>query len=364
MMLVRRLTYRNFRNIEYADLHPGTAFNIVWGNNAQGKTNLLEGLYLLGNLKSFRTLRNEDLIRREATETSISAELERDGSRHRLEITLSARGKSLTVDGKPLERVERLLALFRAILFAPEEIALLRGSPQARRALLDRALFQADPGHLKRVQGYERILRQRNVLLRQQAPQEQLAPWTKALEDAGTQLRNERCRYIATLEPWLQRSYLAISGGRETLALGYGSVHGAEALPALAEELARSAAREQAVGQTLVGPHRDDLFFCIDGQAVRQFGSQGQLRSTLLAFKTAQMAQLHATTGQMPLLLLDDMTSELDQERQERLYDYLSRNRGQVFITTTAGSRLPPAVLAAASGFRMQEGRLSPEETR
>jgi DNA replication and repair protein RecF len=321
-------------------------------------------LYLLGNLKSFRTIRNEELIRREATETSVCAEVERDGSRHRIEISLNARGKSLTLDGKPLDRVEQLLSIFRAILFAPEEISLLRGSPQARRALLDRALFQTDPGHLRRVQGYERVLRQRNVLLRQQAPQEQIAPWTKALEAAGDQLRSERRRYIATIEPWLQRSYLAICGGCETLTLGYGNVLGNEDLPTFAEELAKSATREQAAGQTLVGPHRDDLFFRIDGHAVRQFGSQGQLRSTLLAFKTAQMAQLHAVSGQMPVLLLDDMTSELDRERQERLYEYLSRNRGQVFITTTAGSGLPPAVLAAASGFRMKEGRLSPQETQ
>lgn len=363
-MLVRRLSYRNFRNVAEAELTPGATFNIVWGNNAQGKTNLLEGLYLLGNLKSFRASRNEELIGHGGTEARVGVEVEQAGSLHRIEIVLSPRGKSVTLDGKPLEGIERLSTTFRAILFAPEEIGLLRGSPQARRALLDRALFQTDPKHLRRVQGYERILRQRNVLLRQQAPNEQLEPWTKALAVAGEELRRERRRFLAELDPWLQRSYRAICNGSEALTLGYGRGSGDEEPPPMAEELAQSAGRERAAGQTLVGPHRDDLHFRIDGDGVRQYASQGQLRSTLLAFKTAQLAQLHALYGQLPLLLLDDMTSELDRERQERLYDYLRAHRGQVFITTTIDSGLPQAVLAEARRYRMNGGKITPDETQ
>ena len=359
-MLVRQLRFKNFRNLGSVELDPGEAFNIVWGNNAQGKTNLLEGLYLLGNLKSFRAGRNEELIRQGATQARVSAEIEQGGSRHLLEIGISERGKHVTLDGKVPEKLERLLSTFRAILFAPEEIALLRGSPQQRRALLDRALYQTDARHLRRVQGYERILRQRNVLLRQQAGADQITPWTQALATAGDELRRVRGSFLAAFEPWLQRSYRAICG-HEVLSVAYGSGNTEAALP-LEEEFTRLAGRERASGQTLAGPHRDDLLFRIDGNPVRQYGSQGQLRSTLLAFKTAQLAQLHALTGELPVLLLDDMTSELDRERQERLYDYLAAHRGQVFITTTAGAGLPPAVTAAARGFCMCEGRLSPQD--
>ena len=175
-MLVRRLTYHNFRNIPTQDWEPGPGFNILWGNNAQGKTNLLEGIYLLANLKSFRTGRNEELIRHNAGQARIGATLEGGGVTHKLEFIVAPNGRSYLFDGKPLNRLEQLADTMRAILFTPEEITIMRSSPQARRALLDRAVFQYQPSHLVRVQKYEKNLRQRNVLLRQGAPVAQVQP--------------------------------------------------------------------------------------------------------------------------------------------------------------------------------------------
>lgn len=359
-MLVRKLTYYNFRNLMALEWEPGPAFNILWGNNAQGKTNLLEGIYLLANLKSFRAGRNDELIRHREEQTRISALLEGAGVAHKLELTIAQSGRSYLFDGKPLSRIEQLVDTMRAILFSPEEITILRSSPLARRALLDRALFQGQPSHLGRVQKYDKILRQRNVLLRQGAPPAQLQPWTDALIEAGVALRRQRGQFIVEFMPWFINASQAIGGNDESVTLNYpdGNAEEAELQQRLSYDLEQTAGRERAQGQTQTGPHRDDLHFVIDGKPLRQYGSQGQLRSALLAFKVAQMALLEQQVGHPPVLLLDDMTSELDRERQERLFSYLQRSKGQVFITTTAPDAFLASTLSGAVSHRVAQGRL------
>jgi len=359
-MLVRKLTYYNFRNLPTLEWEPGPGFNILWGNNAQGKTNLLEGIYLLANLKSFRAGRIEELIRHGEEQARISAQLQGAGVAHQLAFSVTSSGRSYLFDGKPLSRLEQLVGSLRAILFTPEEITVLRSSPQARRALLDRAIFQSQPSHLGRVQKYDKILRQRNVLLRQGAPQAQLQPWTEALIEAGAALRHRRGEFIVEFLPWFSNASVAIGGNDEAVTLNYPEGHAGEAelRQRLARDLEQTAGRERAQGQTQTGPHRDDLHFVIAGKPLRQYGSQGQLRTALLAFKVAQLALLEQQVGHPPVLLLDDMTSELDRERQERLFSYLQRSKGQVFITTTAPAAFLADILCGAVSHRVAQGRL------
>jgi DNA replication and repair protein RecF len=359
-MLVRKLTYYNFRNLPSLEWEPGPGFNILWGNNAQGKTNLLEGIYLLANLKSFRAGRNEELIRHGEEQSRISALLEGAGVAHKLELILAQSGRSYLFDSKPLAGLEQLAETLRAILFTPEEIGVLRSSPQARRALLDRALFQCQPSHLGRVRKYDKILRQRNTLLRQGAPLPQLQPWTEALIEAGAALRRQRGQFLVEFMPWFVNASQAIGGNDETVSLNYpdGIAEEAELRLRLARDLEQTAGRERAQGQTQTGPHRDDLHFVVGGKPLRQFGSQGQLRSALLAFKVAQLALLEEQVGHPPVLLLDDMTSELDRERQERLFNYLQRSKGQVFITTTAPAALLADSLRGAVSHRVAQGMI------
>jgi len=359
-MLVRKLTYFNFRNLATLEWEPGPGFNILWGNNAQGKTNLLEGIYLLANLKSFRAGRNEELIRHGGEQTRISGLLEGAGVAHRLEFAMTRTGRSCHVDGKPLSRLEQLVEALRVILFSPEEITILRSSPQARRALLDRAIFQCHPSHLRRIQKYEKILRQRNTLLRQGAPQVQLHPWTEALIESGAALRRCRGQFVSDFMPWFTKASQAIGGDDEKVILNYsdGIDDEAELRQRLREALTQTATREREQGQTQIGPHRDDLLFVINGRSLRQYGSQGQLRSALLAFKVAQLALLEKQVGHPPVLLLDDMTSELDRERQGRLFSYLKGSKGQVFITTTAPAAFLADTLSGAVSHRVEQGRL------
>lgn len=359
-MLVRKLTYFNFRNLPALEWEPGPGFNILWGNNAQGKTNILEGIYLLANLKSFRAGRNEELIHHGEERARISAQLAGGGVDHQLEYALAQSGRSYLFDGKPLARLEQLVETLRAILFTPEEITILRSSPQARRALLDRALFQSQPSHLGRVRKYEKILRQRNTLLRQGAPLAQVQPWTEALIDAGVELRRQRGQFVAKFLPWFVTASQTIGGNTEAVTLHYPDGFGdaASLRQQLVLSLEQTAVRERALGQTQTGPHRDDLYFVVDGKPLRQFGSQGQLRSALLAFKVAQLALLEEQVGHPPVLLLDDMTSELDRERQERLFSYLQQSKGQVFITTTAPATLLADSLHGAVSHRVAQGKI------
>lgn len=363
-MQVRKLTCRNFRNLTAVEIEPGPDFNLLWGDNAQGKTNCLEALYLLGNLKSFRGARNDELVGPSADQCRVAAAVQGNSSTHRLDLTVSATGKSFRLDEKPLQQPEQLLDLLRAVLFGPEEIGLIRGYPLARRAFLDRAVFLARPGYLSEVLQYERILRQRNRLLREQGSETQLAPWNEALVRQGALIRCARSRFLAELRRFFTEAHAAIAGTDEApLQLVYREEGCDEAAQQqkLRAQLDACGGREQQTGQTLAGPHRDDLGFEQAARTLRQYGSQGQLRSALLAFKAAQVALLKELTGRRPLLLFDDLASELDRGRQQRFFHYLQRCRGQVFITTTLPGPVWTEDLGRIATFRVERGQVRPD---
>lgn len=363
-MRLLSIACRNFRNLEAVEIEPSPEFNLLWGDNAQGKTNCLEALYLLGNLKSFRGARNDELIGRSGDGCRVSAKAHDNGSEHQIDVTVTATGKSFRRDGKAIQQPEQLLNLLRAILFVPEEIGLIRGYPQARRAFLDRAIFLTRPGYLQEVLQYERTLKQRNRLLREGGKDEQLAPWSESLIRLGACIRLARSRFLDSLRPVFMEAHAAITGdGSNGVALTYSRDEADEARQRdfLSRELAACAARERQVGQTLAGPHRDDLGFEVASRALRVYGSQGQLRTALLAFKAAQVTQLWKTTGRRPLLLLDDLASELDQGRQQRFFGYLEGRRGQVFVTTTVPGPLWKENVGRMATFRVSNGQVRPD---
>ncbi|MBE0598365.1 MAG: DNA replication/repair protein RecF [Desulfuromonadales bacterium] len=357
-MNISRISLRQFRNLEPTELIPIGGFNVFWGNNAQGKTNLLEGIHLLGSLKSFRGARNDELIQHGETTCRLAAEIENRGVRRQVELSIGPQGKAARVDGKEVRRPADFFGHLRPVLFSPEEVTLLRGGPAGRRGLLDRAVFQADLTFLDRAREYDRCLRQRNRLLREGRGADQLAPWTEALVSAGARLRLDRGRYLDRLLPLLQKAHRQIAGGEEEVDISYRRGTEADLIDSLRGELERAKQREKMLGQTLVGPHRDDLEFCLLGRSLRLFASQGQLRSFLLAFKTAQIEDLQNITGVPPVLLLDDMTSELDRCRQNYFFSYLRARQGQVFITTTDIEPLLAHGISTARYFRVEKGTL------
>lgn len=360
-MILETLKLRSYRNLGSIDLTLNNHFNVIYGENAQGKTNLLEAIYLLGHLKSFRGARGQDLIKHTAETAFISAMVNKSNVAHKLEIGLQKAGRNPRVDGKTVNKLSEFLGYLRSVLFTPEELASIKGFPAGRRALLDRAILQTEPVYLDRVQEYDRILRQRNQLLKKQAAGSELAPWTEALVRSGSRIRYDRQLYLTRFKPLLSQVYREITGGTESAAVNYSLA--AEKLDELTDHMKaafeRLAMREKKLGITLAGPHRDDLDFQVDGRSLRAFGSQGQQRSFLLAFKAAQVMDLEEKFREPPVLLLDDLASELDSKRQEGFFNFLINRRGQVFLTSAQQSQLADKVQKTASFFKVDQGLVS-----
>jgi DNA replication and repair protein RecF len=361
-MVLKNLILKDFRNIVAATVAPEPVFNIFWGENAQGKTNILEAIYLLGTLKSFRAAHNEDLVRKGTSQALVRAETESEGITRYLQVGIDPQGKRPLLNGKRVIRPENFFRALRPILFAPEEVALVKGPPAGRRALIDRAIFQTDPYFLATAREYDRILRQRNRLLREQRPDAEILPWTTGLIRTGALIRKERYHFLQRLLPLFRRTYEQICGGREVADLIYRE--GRPEIENLQDDLVGAlesqAEVERRAGTTLAGPHRDDPYFTVDGLPVRQFASQGQQRSFLLAFKTAQIMDLENIFGEPPILLLDDLTGELDRRRQEFFFHFLLNRRGQVFMTTTDLRPLQNDGFSQARTFQVRAGALDP----
>jgi DNA replication and repair protein RecF len=355
-----RLYLHQYRNYEHIDIEPDPIFNIFWGENAQGKTNILEAISLLATLKSFRGAKNHELIREKQPCSRLSALIEQKGVKRRIDLSIEEKGKIPRLDGKEIRSAGDFFGCLNSVLFSPDEIGVPRGAPNARRALLDRALFQADVTFLDRVRNYERHLRQRNSLLRDERNQKLIDPWTEGLITTGALIRRDRSEYIERISQQFKDAYQVIAGGRERADIRYSEDGGdlEEIEMRFRAEIARLSPREQRLKQTLAGPHRDDASFFIDDRPVRAYASQGQQRSILLAFKTAQIMDLENRTGESPVLLLDDMTSELDRKRQEFFFNFLLARRGQVFITTTDVQPLMEQGFEKARFFQVKNGAL------
>jgi len=360
-MLMTRLRVRDYRNLVEADLNWHEQFNVLYGSNAQGKTNLLEAIYLFGHLKSFRGARSFELLCHGKDTARLAATVARGGVGHQLELGLHSTGRIPRVDGKTVKKLSEFLGHLRLVLFSPEEMGIVKGYPAGRRGLLDRAILQIEPGYLDRHQDCERILRQRNQLLKERAGEQELLPWTEALIQVGAGIRHTRLTYIARFRPRLEGVYREITGGNEKASLLYSVAETSREKLAgnLAEELQSLKYREQKLGQTLAGPQRDDVEFLVDGLSLRQFGSQGQQRSFLLAFKAAQIIDLEEELQEPPVLLLDDLASELDRERQAGFFGFLRQRRGQVFLTTANLQTLATEVRETANFYKVDQGRVS-----
>ncbi len=359
-MYIKKISLRNFRNIENLKIEPLKNFNVLWGNNAQGKTNILEAIYLLSHLKSFRGSPGHELVRRDTSTSRLFCEVSMEGIKTTIELLLQAHQKSARINGKTISRATDFFGSLTTILFSPEEATITRGYPAGRRALLDRAIFHTEPSFLDRARHYQRCLQQRNRLLKDKASAALLRPWTEELIEAGCLLRRDRLEYLQDLAPQVRHIYRQITSGREHADLSYSVPSGK--LEALRNdfrlELAQAALQEQRLGRTLAGPHRDDLLFSVAGQSLKLYGSQGQQRSFILAFKTAQIIDLEKRFGFSPVLLLDDMAGELDQQRQEFFFDFLRDRQGQVFITATDRHILRDKGLDDARFFHICEGRV------
>jgi len=342
------------------DLELGPGFHVFSGENGQGKTNLLEAIYAVCTLRSFRTRRLAELIQFDREAARLAAVVERGGSLRTYEVTLAPAGRQVRLDGKAVRPLARYFGGFQVVLFAPEDLAVPRGTPADRRAFLDRVVFQRTPDYLGEAQDYDRVLRSRNALLR--AGQSRsgagsaaggaalLAVYDQKLTELGARRMRRRTQLCAELNPRFRAAFAAISRSALEVDARYASPWlgsdvdmGDEA--ALADALSRALTSARSVDLaraiTTVGPHRDDLALTLTGRAAGAFASQGQLRAIILAWKIAELELLAEAYGETPVLLLDDVSSELDPRRNEYLFEFLRSKRTQCAITTTHPQHVP-----------------------
>ncbi|MCA9521790.1 MAG: DNA replication/repair protein RecF [Myxococcales bacterium] len=360
-MRILKLALHQFRNIAELAIELNPRFNIFVGPNAQGKTNILESIYLLSSLQSFKGSRNRELIGWDVDEAFVRGLVERDHVSYEVLITLTPAQKRVKIDGKSPKSSFDVFGLVNVVLFAPEDLRITKGEPDARRRFVDRAIFNADSGHLELVRNYQKVLRNRNNLLKQSPAERNLAlleVYDEQLGELGGQLMQRRASFLEELAPHFSRAFLEIVGEERELQLLYQTSGGiSTASEALVGALVAARGRDLRRGSTSVGPHLDDLELLLEGRNTRAFASQGQHRALVLALKIGEIAYLREKLGFYPALMLDDVSSELDRQRNGQLMEYLKGFGGQVFITTTDLVHL--GIDSDYQAFRVDAGTVS-----
>lgn len=362
-MRVKSLELHNFRNYETARIEPGGGVTVFTGPNAQGKTNILEAIHLCCLGRSHRTPRDEELIRwGEDTARVATLTEQRDGT-HEVTILLSRgarRRKSVKIGARQAERIGELFGHVCGVLFAPEDLQIVKSGPSERRRFMDMQLSQLRPAYFYALQRAVRTLNQRNALLREIARNGALLGtldlWDEQLADCGAQIVLGRREMVERLGEYAARAHASLTGGREKLSLWYIS-QAADAADPKERLLARlKAARAEDLRRmsTSVGVHRDDIGIAIDGKEARMFASQGQQRSAVLSLKLAQLELAWRERGEAPILMLDDVMSELDPGRRRELLERI--DRVQTFVTCTDVSDLAGARQEAV--YHVENGTL------
>ena len=368
-MTVTRLTATRFRNLKEIDIRPVAGVNLFCGANAQGKTNLLEALWLFTGGRSFRGAKDSEMVAFEQEDAALSLDFFAAGRQQAATLTLSPR-RAATLNGVKLSSAAKLAGRCPGIVFSPAHLSLIKDGPDNRRRFLDAAYCQLRPSYVGALTAYQRTLTQRNTLLRDMRREpmagqaELLSVFDSQLALAGARLVRVRGAYLCHITPFAEEIYAGLSQQTERLGLSY-LVSGHIPFDAPAEEVrarlqeAITAARSAdiAAGFSTVGPHRDDFDVTINGLSARIYGSQGQQRSAVLALKLAEAAVLREVTEEAPMALLDDVMSELDERRQDYLLNHLTN--GQVFITCCE----PSSVMRLAGGarFHVEQGHITQE---
>jgi DNA replication and repair protein RecF len=317
-----------------------SGFIILHGDNAQGKTSVLEAVHVLATLKSFRESRTRRWIQIGAEQSRLSAQIQTELGMRSIQWTWVDGVRNLKLDGVGSPKLSAWFSSIRAVVFCPEDIAIIRGDPGLRRGFIDRAAFTLRPGHLGVVQDYRRVLRHKVVLLKHRVQSAELSTYDFELARLGARLIFRRREVIAALQTPLQDLHTEIAGeGQLRMRLRSRGLSGVEETEeeiraSLTRAMAEASSDEIQRAQALIGPHRDEVLVHLDDKLARNFASQGQARSIVLALKLAQWSAAGAQ-GDPPLFLLDDLGSELDLHRRGRLLDLLRGLPGQVWLTTT-----------------------------
>ncbi len=358
-MHLAHLRLRDFRNYPRLDVDFAPGFHVLIGDNAQGKTNILEAIYLMATLRSFRGVGGAQMIRHGAKGYFVGGTVVAQAD-HDIKMYWSARERKLALDGQPVKRLADYFGALRTVVFCTEDLQLVKGSGRARRRFLDLLLAQTQPGYLALLQRYMIAVRNRNALLKQHHPDEPtLESFSTEMVKLGNEIIRARRELVPKFSPLARLAYRRIANDAEELRLEYQPSVERD----FAVELAHSRARERSFRATVVGPHRDDLQFLQNGKSAAQYGSEGQKRTLAIALKMAQAEFLTGIHGSPPILLIDDVMGELDLKRRSGFLPLLEQARktgGQVFMTCTEAN-WPRELGQALQHWQVAAGALKAE---
>ena len=333
---VDRLATRAFRNLGTLDIEPGAHFNVIHGDNGAGKSNLLEVIHYLGALKSFRGARTDDLLAMGSDEALLQARISGEAAPRKFKVALGrGQARRLSIDGKRPRSIAAWHRAVQMVLFHPGDISLAGGAPEPRRAFLDRILEQMDATYGPALSNYQKALRSRNRLLKSEnADKRSITSYDELLATSGHLIGRARASLVQEIAPLTAKAFAEVVGEERPLEIRY-KPRVEPDVSIIREALERSYAKDRARGFTAEGPHGDDLDLRLGETLVKHHASQGQQRAIVLGLKIAELDVMHHRTGRVPILLLDDVSSELDRSRNRRLFELLARLGGQVFLTTT-----------------------------
>ena len=334
-MKINQLELSEFRNYKTLSVQFDEKVNILYGDNAQGKTNVLEAIYVCGTTKSHKGSKDREMIRISAEESHIRMMVEKAGIPHRIDMHLRKnKAKGIAIDGVPIKRSSDLMGLIHIVFFSPEDLSMIKNGPGERRRFLDLELCQLDQTYLYHLGNYNRAINQRNNLLKQIGFRKDLKDtievWDMQLIEHGSVLIETRKRFVEELNELLPRIHAKLSGGTEDLYISYEPNVSAKEY---GQKLAMNLERDLVLKATGSGPHRDDISFSVGNKNLKQFGSQGQQRTAALSLKLAEIELVRKKIKESPILLLDDVLSELDRNRQTYLLDSITEL--QTIITCT-----------------------------
>lgn len=360
-MNVTKIEAVNFRNIKEAVIEPCDGVNIIYGDNAQGKTNLLESIWLFTGCKSFRGSKDSELINFNAQKASLSLDF-CDSQRDQDAMLEIEKGRKFILNGVKLKSASKIMGEFLAVVFSPVHLSLVKDGPYERRRFLDIAISQLKPKYAITLSQYNKAIAERNILLKDIAYHGELYDtldvWEERIAFYASEIIRQRIGYVNRLAPFCKDIYSGLSSEKEELEISYYEQCPAfgnnkqEIYESMKNLLFASRKNDIATGSTSVGPHRDDLTIKIDSLAARNYGSQGQQRSAALALKLGEAAMIKSFTGEQPVALLDDVMSELDTSRQNYILNHIKD--WQVFITCCEPASVKN--LKYGKAFRMKNG--------
>lgn len=334
-MNIRSIELKNFRNYENLEISFDEGTNILFGDNAQGKTNILEAAYMSGTTKSHKGSRDREMIRFGEEEAHLKTVVVRGGREYQIDMHLKKnRAKGIAIDKIPIKKASELFGILNIVFFSPEDLNIIKNGPAERRRFLDSELCQLDRIYLADLTNYNKILAQRNKLLKDMIYRPSLSDtlpvWDMQLIETGKKIIRRRKQFVDELREIVSDIHYRISGGKEELFLKYESNIDDIFFE---DELSRAKEKDKKLCQTSVGPHRDDLLFSIGDVDIRKYGSQGQQRTSALSLKLSEIELVRKSISDTPVLLLDDVLSELDSSRQNYLLNNISDT--QTIITCT-----------------------------